>query len=219
MRLKFYSKKAFTLAEALITFAILGVIAAMTIPGMILSMQKSEYVSGMKKSYTTLTNAVKKMNFANDMAEYKKFWSDETVFWNEFASQMRIMQICGNGESGCFTKDPIKKLNGSDAGIFNGKNYTLRTADGYCYQYTPGSAESSTYGISAQDSSKSIGVFAVDVNGDGRPNKIGHDLFFFVYVEDKGVIPAGFYDHSNCNKNNSGYSCAGRLLKEGKINY
>ena len=94
MRLKFYSKKAFTLAEALITFAILGVIAAMTIPGMILSMQKSEYVSGMKKSYTTLTNAVKKMNFANDMAEYKKFWSDETVFWNEFASQMRIMQIC-----------------------------------------------------------------------------------------------------------------------------
>ena len=46
--------KAFTLAETIITMAILGVIAAMTIPGLSMSMQKSEHVSGMKNSKTII---------------------------------------------------------------------------------------------------------------------------------------------------------------------
>ena len=212
-------QKSFTLAEAIITLAILGVIAALTIPGLTISMQKSEHVSGMIKSYATLANAIKKMNFANDIAEYKKFWTEDDVFWKEFSKQLNIMQICNNNESGCFTKENIKTLKGSDYGSQNGKNYTLRTADGYCYQYTPGMVEASKFGIQENDAQKSVGLFLVDVNGDGNPNKLGRDLYFYIYVEDKGIIPAGYNSSTDCTTSGDGYTCAGRILKEGKVKY
>lgn len=210
---------AFTLAEALITMTILGVIAALTIPGLTMSMQKSEHVSGMRKAYSTLTQAVSKMNFANDLANYTKFWDNDNTFWREFTKQLNTMKVCANNESGCFTKNQIKKLDGSSLGVIDGKNYTVRTADGYCYQYTPGVVDASTYGIEEKDAQKSLGTFLVDVNADGNPNTIGRDLYYFIYVEEKGVIPAGFYDHTNCNKGSSGYTCAGRLMKEIKMKY
>lgn len=212
-------EKAFTLAEALITLAILGVIAALTIPGLIMSMQKSEHVSGMKKAYATLAQAINKMNVANDCANYIKFWDNDNTFWQEFTKQLNTMKICNNNESGCFTKVEIKKLNGGSEGVIDGKNYTVRTTDGYCYQYTPGLVQASVYGIEEKDAEKVLGTFLVDVNGDGNPNTLGRDLYFFVYVEDKGIVPAGFYQHSNCNKSGTGYSCAGRLLKESKMKY
>jgi len=211
--------KAFTLAETIITMAILGVIAAMTIPGLSMSMQKSEHVSGMKKAYSTIAQATTKMNFANDLANFTKFWTNDDVYWQEFTKQLNTMKICNNNESGCFTKLEIKKLNGSSAGIFDGKNYTVRTTDGYCYQYTPGVVEAATYGIEEKDAQKALGTFLVDVNGERNPNTIGRDLYFFIYVEDKGIVPAGFFDHSTCNKDNTGYSCAGRLMKELKMKY
>jgi len=219
MNKKKNQNNAFTLAEALITLLILGIIAALTIPGLTISMQKSEQVSGMKKAYSTLANATKKMNFANDIAEYKRFWDDENTFWNEISKQLNVMQFCNNNETGCFTKENIKSLNGNDTGTYDGKNYTLRTTDGYCYQYTAGTVEADKYGIEQSDAQKALGVFLVDVNGDAKPNTIGRDLYFFIYVEDKGIVPAGFFDDSNCNKNNSGYSCAGKILKDGKMKY
>lgn len=212
-------KSAFTLTETLLTMAILGVIAAMTIPGLTMSMQKSEHVSGMKKAYSTLAQATNKMNFANDLANYTKFWDNDNIFWKELTKQLNTMKICNNNESGCFTKKEIKKLDGSSAGVIDGKNYTVRTTDGYCYQYTPGAVEATTYGIEEKDAQKALGTFLVDINGDGNPNTIGRDLYYFIYVEDKGIVPAGFFDHSSCKKDNSGYACAGRLMKETKMKY
>ena len=42
-------KKAFTLAEVLITLGIVGVVAAITIPTLIASYQKKEAVNALKK--------------------------------------------------------------------------------------------------------------------------------------------------------------------------
>src|SRR5574344_2590672 len=51
------TKKAFTLAEVLITLAIIGVVAALTIPTLITNYQKKQYVTQLKKSYSNITNA------------------------------------------------------------------------------------------------------------------------------------------------------------------
>ena len=48
---------AFTLAEILITLGIIGVVAALTIPSVIINYQKKETVTKLKKVYTTLSNA------------------------------------------------------------------------------------------------------------------------------------------------------------------
>ena len=50
-------KSAFTLAEVLITLGIIGVVAALTIPSVIINYQKKETVTKLKKVYTTLSNA------------------------------------------------------------------------------------------------------------------------------------------------------------------
>ena len=47
----------FTLAEVLITLVIIGVIAAITVPTLINKTQNQEYVSKLKKAYSTFTQA------------------------------------------------------------------------------------------------------------------------------------------------------------------
>lgn len=56
-----YQKYAFTLAEVLITLAIIGVVAAMTLPTLISNHQKQTYVTGLKKAVNIAQNMLKKM--------------------------------------------------------------------------------------------------------------------------------------------------------------
>ena len=52
-----FPKAAFTLAEVLITLAIIGVVAALTIPSLVQRYQERQYVTHLKKSYAVLQNA------------------------------------------------------------------------------------------------------------------------------------------------------------------
>ena len=51
-------KGAFTLAEVLLTLAIIGVVAAMTVPSLMTSTEDKKLGAGAKKAYNTLQNAV-----------------------------------------------------------------------------------------------------------------------------------------------------------------
>ena len=55
--------KGFTLAEALITLVILGVIAALTIPAILVNTEQHEYKSALKKALSAL-NQVIELNVA-----------------------------------------------------------------------------------------------------------------------------------------------------------
>ena len=80
-------KKGFTLAEVLITLAIIGVVAALTIPGVIANTQQSEYKTGLKKAVSVLNSAIQ-ANIANegetpyhnqDLFEYLKRYMSVTA--------------------------------------------------------------------------------------------------------------------------------------------
>lgn len=49
----------FTLAEVLITLAVIGVVAALTIPIIVSYYQQQETISGLQKFYTTLNKVIK----------------------------------------------------------------------------------------------------------------------------------------------------------------
>ena len=49
-------KKGFTLAEILIVLMVIGVIATMTIPGLMKGVQEAQMKTGYKKAYNTLVN-------------------------------------------------------------------------------------------------------------------------------------------------------------------
>ena len=51
-------KKAFTLAEVLITLAIIGVVASITIPSVIVNTQQNEFKTGLKKAVSVLNQAI-----------------------------------------------------------------------------------------------------------------------------------------------------------------
>lgn len=48
-------KKAFTLAEVLITLGIIGIVAAMTLPALIGKYQKNQTLTQLKKAYTEIS--------------------------------------------------------------------------------------------------------------------------------------------------------------------
>lgn len=60
----------------------------------------------------------------------------------------------------------------------------------------------------------------VDLNGSKFPNRFGNDVFFFLRVSGKGIVPYG-YDKStdvinkDCSKTGNGYMCAARLMQAG----
>ncbi len=66
-------KKGFTLAEVLITLGIIGIVAALTIPGLIYNHKKLVVESRLKKFYTTFTQAV--IMSEKDNGE-KEYWED-----------------------------------------------------------------------------------------------------------------------------------------------
>ena len=51
-------KVAFTLAEVLITIGIIGVVAAMTIPSLLINLQDKQFKAMYKKYYSTLAQAL-----------------------------------------------------------------------------------------------------------------------------------------------------------------
>lgn len=61
-------RKGFTLAEVLITLAIIGIVAAMTIPLLIASSQKNATVEKLKKFYSIMTQAIKLSELDNGRA-------------------------------------------------------------------------------------------------------------------------------------------------------
>jgi len=52
------SRKGFTLAEVLVTLAIIGVVAALTIPTLITNTNSARYSAGLKKAISTLDSAI-----------------------------------------------------------------------------------------------------------------------------------------------------------------
>lgn len=129
---KFYNiKKAFTLAEVLITLGIIGVVAVITIPSLIANMTGIKYRSQLKKSISTLNQAVKlnKAHYDWDFADvntpcgggnYEPNVSSDTemsvcAIFNSNLSNRQIID-----RNGALENLIGYKFNGSTIGILNG---------------------------------------------------------------------------------------------------
>ncbi len=64
-KMSLLAKEAFTLAEVLITLAIIGVVAAISIPSVISNSQQQEFKTGLRKAVSVLNSAIT-MNMALD---------------------------------------------------------------------------------------------------------------------------------------------------------
>ena len=209
-------ENSFTLAEVLITLGIIGVVAAMTMPVLVGKYQKTETVSRLQKVYNILNNAMRLAEAEHGEYEY---WDDAVVIGAEayyqkyFKPYYKILKECNTYQDcGFDSNNPYKNLDDSQWGeslIWEGRRKPFITSDGMLIN------------IIASGGSPVVKTdrITVDINGSAKPNKLGRDVFRFVRVPKKGVLPL-FYDaeedvvNAECS-GAGGSSCAAKIMRDG----
>jgi len=211
----------FTLAEVLVTLAIIGVVAALTIPNLIQNIQNTGTIAGVKKAQSILSQAYTSF-IADDITMDSIYAGDsqQVNILNQFATKLNVLKNCGE-TPGCFSAtDSYLNLPAFPLG------FSMNTRAGWAkailadgmsigfFDYPGGCTLSQGTGALLNSV---CGEIIVDINGLKKPNKIGRDMFAF-YATKTGFFPLG----SNNNAADCvvmGFGCAGKILKENAVNY
>lgn len=216
------SRKAFTLAEVLITLGIVGVVAAMVIPALVENSQDSEYKQSLKKAYSVLSQAYELImaynggSFKNAIAGFST--SDDLK--DLFKSELSYKTDCSSAApvNTCFfdyTK--VKALNGalisSTWGLNSGPGLVL--SDGMMMIFRLDSNTCS--GTAPTPYTTECGWITVDVNGLKQPNTWGKDIYIFFVFDDRIRPSIWFKDNwtptDDCGVGtNYGQTCASKYL-------
>jgi prepilin-type N-terminal cleavage/methylation domain-containing protein len=223
-------KRAFTLAEVLITLGIIGVVAALVMPNMIANYNKKEYVARLQKAVSVWDNGIKLM-LANDGVEY---FSD-----SEFARTLVDLGINAQypapGNFPEATRVLKKYFNIIDVDDSTW-NFKFDTFYGTSFTFSPcvklSMSDGTTYCLylsNLGDIEKLSGWVAIDVNGDKNPNLVGRDVFDFNINKYGGLIPyaSGYWKDNPmyCGIEGStdtsmiymGIGCAARIIQNGWV--
>lgn len=224
-------KKAFTLAEVLITLGVIGVVAAMTMPSLVANYQKKVWVNQLKKTVSVMNQAFQKMLaddgvdsladtevfssiVGNCIASYGYNNSKCTNFYSELKKYLSIVEI---GKTGAYKYQYIKKGSIPFYPDNNQNSAKFVLADGTMFiKYNITSAEQkSSYSCSQIRANggrmcSKMGNITIDVNGERRPNIEGRDIFNFNISSAGYLVPYygiddsvyGSGDLSNTWKNN-----------------
>lgn len=236
-------KKGFSLAEVLITLGVIGVVAAITIPTLVSNYQKSQYVTGLKKAYTTFNQALNHMatdeGCTGDLACTGIFDTSNSNVGQTLVKYFSVVQDCGkNFTLECWPQKTLSHYDGSTPAQWTNINsfggYTFITQDGmsfYISKYDTGNCIAQNGNLT-----KMCGTVIVDVNGLKNPNYYGRDTFSFLIINDKGpalypnggqAMASGSGAWNNSGSGNCGLAggtngqlCAGRIIEEGwQMNY
>jgi len=219
-------KYGFTLAEVLITLIIIGVIAAFTIPTLINNTKKQEYVAGLKKAYSLLSNATNAVMYeeGNPRCDIGGWACGNTRVATLLKKHLSVSRDCGRAWNyECFEQGRFKTLAGGLANnnwsMFGSSPYKMVLNNGM--QLVIGDSRSDcTYGIWGQTGIENMCIMMImDINGSKGPNTLGRDIFYFA-IKEYGLVPAGHDVESSCSSSSSyGGSCANRVLRENAMNY
>ena len=233
-------RKAFTLAEVLITLGIIGVVAALTIPTLIANYQEKQTVSRLTKAYATISNAYQMAKVENGELSAWGFENESTtgttdpetgeyeiaeatvensnLFWSKLTPYLKVIKHTDTTEDNyqfdTYTLDGRK----SDLVTLS----TVELADGTTF-----------FGgwianYICTDTASFCGDFAVDINGiNTKPNTVGKDIFYFI-VKKNGIEPQGtknrrpfddFCNMTNTSTGYNGYGCAAWVLQFKNMDY
>lgn len=216
----------FTLAEVLITLSIIGIVAALTIPTLINSYQKSQYVVGLKKAFSTVSQAFQQMSVdagcpGNLECVFDKgadmggnfvdsYTNDVNAMGDKVASSFKTVKKCPYmGSSGCWAPTVATNFDGTDVQPnqdATNAGYRFVTEDGMMF-LIPSGPNRGCWGSAGDFRKVCYPAFYVDVNGLKAPNIYGRDIFLFLVAADNGVViyPYGgkkyvYWQSNGCNK-------------------
>ena len=182
---KYYKKdlteirmRAFTLAEVLITLAVIGIVAAMTIPNLVQSYKKQVATVRLKKFYSMMSQALVLSEIDNGPLNS---W-EKNVMEDDFEQNRNLTVKYFN----TYIKPYIKYTNIDE----NPKEGTFIERSAIEIYFADGSSMFVYNGVAFD--------MHFDINADKGPNVYGKDRFAFLFITDpvtlKGNNP-GFYPH------------------------
>ena len=163
-------KNGFTLAEVLITLAIIGVIATMTLPALMTNTAEQQAKSGLKKGINTLTEAAQ-MNNAIDGFDYSSFSSTST----DDTETISMFALLANRAAVDLVKSGVgKHVQIKD----NSSNYTMFFRDGSSLSFkVADTAAEKAWNKDRLDDGLPKGFGAIyDYNGNKKPNQLSNCL-------------------------------------------
>lgn len=175
-------KKAFTLAEVLITLGIIGIVAALTIPTIINANNQQATISQAKKAYSMLSQAISRMQ-SDGMIAYNYTCQPAANFKQDFMQYFNVAKDCG--VSNCVPNSGASTVYKSISGVAGRADYfgenQFVTNDGF---------------FIGMNTCLNAGVneiwIAVDTNGyTTKPNVFGKDMFFFIIKPENKLVPNG----------------------------
>lgn len=181
------AKFGFTLAEVLITLGIIGVVAAITIPNLIANQQKKAIGSQIAEAQSILTQAVRQYTANTDeegSSEFDTTLSPQAFAEKYFKPYLKIARICTRIEDGCWK-----------TGDFNGY-YDLAGHKMTNVPYSIVLNNGMVLGFSKIDGTNLVSIF-VDVNGQGKRNVLGKDVFSFYPYNSANLCNTGTEKYKN----------------------
>ena len=184
-------KAAFTLAEVLITLAVIGIVAALTLPGLIQNHNEKAWSTAKDLWEKKLTETVRRMNTDGVMTGH-----DTTEdFMDTFKQYMKVIKTCDNTDiNKCYSpkvvttgsnEEPLEVetdslTSASSMGLTswqtNTNTMSFVVADGttVIMAYQP----ECPYADPIEDTGSQVSCmgYMVDVNGKKGPNRVGKDI-------------------------------------------
>ena len=215
-------KYGFTLAETLLILVIVGVISIMVLPTIQSMSEKREFVNRARKGYSVLQQTTYRIaaELGYPVGDFDFIGRQD--FFPIFLRQIKKIKICTEANQGCFHSGHSTALDSSTAENYDHAE-TVVSDDGIAYGWElaiTNPTVCSNKGFYPEDIANCKGIFIVDVNGNGAPNRHGRDIFFFGAIDGKGIVPAGSGNKSaDCNVGNKGFTCAAKVLRDSRMAY
>lgn len=226
-------KKAFTLAEVLITLGIIGVVAAMTLPALVNQTRGKELETALQKAYSILQQSLQQMQYDTGLIPNNaNFGSKQggTAAGTGGGTFIDYFRPYFLSHGNCKTRGCIKQSYTDEEGntileTKKYKNYT-NTANISTNLLDDGQMILSDGMLVLIENYQSNILITIDVNGIGKkPNRWGHDLFTFQIEESSGkLLPMGAnntqytYNATYCSSSSTnsynGIGCTYKALTE-----
>lgn len=179
------NKKAFTLAEVLITLGIIGVVAAMTIPTLLININEKVWENADEVFVNRFNEAMRLMNVDQNIAGY----ASTKDFVNAFSKYMKIANICDKDNlENCFgstfefegTEFSTNDINSSAR--FGLEDWETEIVGLQFYSgvdallaYNKNCVSADKYSNSTSEATKCTALL-YDVNGISKPNIVNRDI-------------------------------------------
>ena len=180
-------KQGFTLSEVLITLGIVGIVAVLTIPGVMKNYKNRLYTAQLEKVYSQISDATQAIMADEHVDNFYETTAASATTYKDGATDNQEPQT-GVGyfltkyfkavKKDCFKADKSGCMT-SNANTYKtiGNASITSNASNYCIQTVSGAAICGSYNAKVASSGEPCMSLVIDVNGMAAPNVAGRDVF------------------------------------------